>query len=141
MNSFTYNITSVTNLQDFANDVTLDVGPFYGEYTEYEMKCTNFLIAATEITNISEYALLVVDNWAENGYSQGLESNQLIVCSFRTNIAKNRILDESIFTVKNMRQKRSVRFRFYDNFLKPLPDTISGVLATWVLTFIVTPIK
>ena len=141
MNPFTYTISSTTNLVDFANDVTLDVGPFYGEYTEYELKCTNFLLTASEITNMSEYALLVVDDWAENGYCQGLGSNQLIVCSFRTNIAKNQILNESIFTVKNMRQRRTVRFRFYDNMLKALPNTVSGVLATWLLTFIVTPIK
>jgi hypothetical protein len=108
MNPFTYTITSA-NLGSYAHDVKLDVGPFYGECEEYQVQCTLFLINATKITTPSEFVLVVVDDWAENGYCQGFGSNQVVVCSFRPSIQKNQILNESTFTVKNMRQKRQVR--------------------------------
>ena len=144
MNPFTYTITSA-NTGLSAHDVKLDVGPFYGECEEYQLQCTLFLINATKITALSEFVLVVCDDWAENGYCQGLGSNQLVVASFRPSIQKNQILNESTFTVKNMRQKRPVRFRFYNNLLQPLSnntiDSTIDVLCTWQMTFIVTPIK
>ena len=146
MNPFTYTITSA-NLGSSAHDVKLDVGPFYGECEEYQLQCTLFLINATKITTPSEFVLVVIDDWAENGYCQGFGSNQVVVCSFRPSIQKNQILNESTFTVKNMRQKRQIRFRFYNNLQQVLINDGSAdssnidALCTWQMSFIVTPIK
>jgi hypothetical protein len=146
MNPFTYTITSArTNC--YAHDVKLNVGPFYGECEEYQVQCTNFLIVSAQITSPSEFVTVVIDDWAENGYCQGFGSNQLVVCSFRCNITKNQILNESTFTVKNMRQQRQIRVRFYDNLQQVLVsngdvgDSVVNILCTWQMTFIVTPIK
>jgi len=145
MNPFTYTITSA-GTGCVAHDVNMYVGPFYGECEEYQLQCTNLLITSTKITTPSEYVSVVIDDWAENGYCQGFGSNQLVVCSFRVNIPKNQILGESTFTVKNMRQERPIRVRFYDSLQQVLLNdgtpgsSVINILCTWQMTFIVTPI-
>ena len=88
------------------------------------------------------YYHLVADNLTENGYFSGLNSGQCILGTLTTNnnfgiMASG---EGSHIIVKNMRQKRRIRFRLYGPDMKPIPSTETPIGNYWTCTLLFTPI-
>ena len=142
--SFTYTITSATNDPTGANaeDVTIDIGPLKENYEYYYVQCTAFGITASTLAAPRFYYHLVADNLTENGYFAGLKNNQCILGSLVTN-ANIGIMtsgEGSHILVKNMRQKRQIRFRLFGPDMLPIPAAQCPDGTYWSATLLFTPI-
>ena len=144
LQSFTYTITSASGDIDglTAEDVTINIGPLRETYEYYYVSCTSFGITTNSLTGASAYYHLVADDLAENGYFAGLNNNQCILGTLYTtvNIGCMTSGEGSHIKVKNMRQKRQIRFRLYGPDMQPI-DTAQCTDGTyWSATLLFTPI-
>ena len=144
LQSFCYMITSATGDSNgqSAEDVTIDIGALQENYEYYYVKCISFGITSSTLSGASPYYHLVADNFAENGYFAGLNSNQCILGTLYTvvNIGCMPSGEGSHIIVKNMRQKRQIRFRLYAPDMTPVPAAQCPNGTYWSATLLFTPI-
>jgi len=142
--SFTYTITSSSGdiNGSTAEDVNIEIGPLKENYEYYYVECTSFCITGNTLFNPSQYFHLVADNLSENGYFSGLNNNQCILGSLNTNtnICLMTSGEGSHILVKNMRQKRNIRFRLYGPNMTPINASECTDGTYWSATLLFTPI-
>ena len=83
----------------------------------------------------------MADDLAENGYFSGLSSNQCILGTLTK--GPNGIMtsgEGSHIRIKNMRQRRNIRFRLYGPDMQPVDPTEFGAGCYWSCVLLFTPI-
>ena len=144
LQSFTYTITSASGDIDgtSAEDVTIPIGPLKENYEYYYVQCTSFGITSTTLSGASPYYHLVADDLAENGYFAGLNNNQCNLGTLYTvvNIGCMASGEGAHIMVKNMRQRRQIRFRLYGPGMQPIPASQCPNGTYWSATLLFTPI-
>ena len=139
---YTINSTNRANVFDESNDCTIVIGPISTNDKRWYVQCTNFIITASILSeDAPDYIHLVVDDWALNGHTTGLSSNQLILGTLQSseNIACMVSGNGAHFIVQNLDIATLVRFRLYAPDMTSLADEITS-FSEWTITLLITPI-
>lgn len=126
-NIITYFISSVNRTSDSsgAYNCFIELGPLGENYDNFYCKCISLNMNVNTLqANHPVTYILVADDLAENGYktyggTNNLSNNQIPLGWINTDNT-NAIMQSgegSQFKVKNLRQKRKIRFRFCDEQL------------------------
>jgi hypothetical protein len=139
---YTINSTNRFNVFDESNDCTIQIGPISTNYKRWYVQCTNFIITASILSDDApDYIHLVADDWALDGHSTGLLSNQIILGTLQTNINIGSMVsgNGAHFIVPYLDIAKLVRFRLYAPDMTPLADEITS-FSEWTITLLITPI-
>jgi hypothetical protein len=147
--TFTYFITSVNNVSGGeCNDCLIDLGPIGENYDSYYCRCIAFnMNVDTLVANGPTLYYLVADDLAENGYNThaaGTESltNRQCVLGWMTNDTDGSMNtgEGAHFIIKNLRQKRRIRFRLYNEQFIPADGTYVQAATVWSCVLLLKPI-
>jgi hypothetical protein len=125
-NNITYFISSVNRISGDAWNCEIELGPVGENFDNFYCKCIGFNMNANTLQagHPINY-ILVAENLSENGYktyqagTNNLENNEMPIAWLNTDNA-NSIMQSgegSQFVIKNLRQKRRIRFTFRDENL------------------------
>ena len=148
-NTITYFVSSVNRVSGTeCNDCDIIIGPVSENYDSYFCECVSFHINVTSLAaNHPDTYYLVADGLAENGYkthapgTNSLKSDQ-IVLGWSNNDPNNTFSSKSgsKFIIKNLRQRRQIRFRLYNGQLQPEDGTYTQATTNWSCILLLTPI-
>lgn len=150
-NTFTYFISSANRVTGTeCNDCEIEIGPIGDNYDEYYVQCVAFCMNVnTLVAGGPTIYYLVADDLAENGYKSYLAgtnnlTNRQIVLGWLTNNPTSGIMNSgegAHFIIKNLRQKRRIRFRLYNDLLQPEDGTYTQATTNWSCVLLLKPLK
>ena len=153
-NTFTYFISSINRVSGTeCHDCEIEIGPVSENYDSYYCECISFNMEISTILqsiNAWDTYYLVADRLAENGYNTraagttSLQSDQFILGSITVEPANHSYLRSDTrtkFIIKNLRQKRRIRFRLYGSNLQPENGVYTQPDTDWSCVLLLTPIK
>ena len=149
--SFTYMISSdeKTNTDAVCNYYDIRFGGFSEPYDNYKVEVISFAAVNGFPAASQNYYFFTVENLTDNGYfcsNKVLPTNDAILCILPLNALQDAYIQSDggnvIFTVKNCRIAKTVRFKWLKNdFSIPGATEINVTNETrWVLTLRLTPI-
>ena len=140
--SFSYSISSNQIVEGTPNNGVVEIAPIYDSYNEYFVD-VKIIQQTQNLIAIDEYVLLYCEGWSETEYSP---YGQIIGGLVDATAAANRFdsnpsSDNAVFRIKNMRQKRRIKFKIRYNDLTMTPNNILSAGYSWYINCLITPIR
>ena len=157
--SFTYMISSDERTNSIGADAgnltnfyDIKFGSFSEPYDNYKVEVISFAAVSGFPAAAQNYYFFTVENLTDNGYfcsNKVLPTNDAILCILPLNALQDAYIQSDggnvVFTVKNCRIAKMVRFKWLKNDFSTPTTTVdinvgAGIETRWVLTLRMTPI-
>jgi hypothetical protein len=147
-NTFTYLISSANRLSGTCNDCEIEIGPVSENYDKFYCKCIGFNFNVDVLTNDTSgnphpaMLNLVVEDFADNGYSTSFKSNQMPIAWISCDNANGFLSsgEGAQFLCKNLRQKRRLKFKLYGESMTLLNPAHLVATSNWFAVLLFQPI-
>jgi hypothetical protein len=147
-NTFTYLISSVDRVSGDCNDCEIEIGPISEDYDKFYCKCIAFnfnvdVLTADDLANPHPAMLnLVVEDFADNGYSTSFKSNQMPIAWISCDDANGFLSsgEGAHFQCHNLRQIRRLKFKLYGESMTLLNAEHLVATSNWFAVLLFQPI-